>query len=206
VLCSVDATLRTLLSGERTALNFLQLLSATATAARRYVAALGGSATRILDTRKTIPGLRIAQKYAVRIGGACNHRLGLFDAVLIKENHIAACGGIRPAIERARVMHPQLLIEIEVESLEEFREAQAAGPDRIMLDELSPEDLRQAIAERKPGIALELSGGVGLDQIQSLATLGVDFISVGAITKHIRAVDLSMRIERTGIRQRSAGS
>lgn len=196
-LCRIAAPLRTLLTGERTALNFLQLLSGTATTARAYVRALGASRTRILDTRKTIPGLRFAQKYAVRLGGASNHRIGLFDAVLIKENHIAACGGIAPAIERARTLHPGLTVEIEVESLDEFRQAQAAKPDRIMLDELPPDELRIAIAERAPGIELELSGGLSRDDLPSIATLGVDYVSIGALTKHVRAIDLSMRIVGT---------
>ncbi len=193
-ICCLRGSLRNLLTGERTALNFLQLLSGTATTTRRYVRALGHTRTQILDTRKTVPGLRIAQKYAVRIGGGTNHRMGLYDAVLIKENHIAACGGITAAIEVARSLHPNLTIEVEVESLAEFRQAQAARPDRIMLDELPQDELRAAIAERMPGIQLELSGGLSIESLSAIAELGVDFVSIGALTKHVRAIDLSMRI------------
>ncbi len=194
ILCEVRGHARALLSGERTALNFLQTLSATATVTARFVAALAGTATRVLDTRKTLPGLRRAQKYAVRAGGGSNHRIGLYDAVLIKENHIAAAGGIAQAIAAARAQSPGLMVEIEVESLAEYREALAARPDRIMLDELPEEELRQAIAGRAAGIELELSGGVDLDRIAAIGQLGVDYVSVGALTKHVRAIDLSMRL------------
>lgn len=192
-LCHLYGPSRALLSGERSALNFLQTLSATATTTARHVALLAGTSTRVLDTRKTLPGLRQAQKYAVRVGGGCNHRMGLYDAVLIKENHIAAAGGIPQAIARARALWPGLMVEIEVETLSEYRSAVAARPDRIMLDELSVAELRQAIAERSPGIELELSGGIDSDRLRQVADLGVDYVSIGALTKHVRAVDLSMR-------------
>lgn len=193
-LCKIRGRARALLSGERTALNFLQTLSATATVTSRFVAALAGTGTRVLDTRKTLPGLRRAQKYAVRAGGGVNHRIGLYDAVLIKENHIAAAGGIAQAIAAARAQSPGLMVEIEVESLAEYREAIAARPDRIMLDELPEDELRQAIVERVAGIELELSGGVDFDRIAAIGQLGVDYVSVGALTKHVRAIDLSMRL------------
>jgi nicotinate-nucleotide pyrophosphorylase (carboxylating) len=193
-LCTLRARARALLSGERTALNFLQTLSATATVTARFVAALAGTGTRVLDTRKTLPGLRRAQKYAVRAGGGVNHRMGLYDAVLIKENHISAAGGIAQAIAAARAQSPGLMVEIEVESLAEYRQAIAARPDRIMLDELAEDELHQAIAEREEGIELELSGGVDLDRIAAIGRLGVDYVSVGALTKHIHAIDLSMRL------------
>ncbi|MBK8066651.1 MAG: carboxylating nicotinate-nucleotide diphosphorylase [Rhodanobacteraceae bacterium] len=198
VLCEIEAEARALLSGERSALNFLQTLSGTATTTAAYVALTAGSNTRLLDTRKTLPGLRYAQKYAVRVGGAQNHRLGLYDAVLIKENHIIAAGGIGAAIRRARELSPSLEVEIEVESLAEYREALAAGPDRIMLDELVPDELRQAIAERVPGVELELSGGVEHARLAELCQLGVDYISIGALTKHLRAIDLSLRWRKRG--------
>lgn len=193
LLCSVEANARALLSGERSALNFLQTLSGTATTTADHVALVAGSGTRLLDTRKTLPGLRYAQKYAVRAGGAENHRLGLYDAILIKENHIIAAGGIAAAIARARQSSPGLEVEIEVESLAEYREALLARPDRIMLDELAPAELRAAIAERVPGIELELSGGVDREHLAALCQLGVDYISIGALTKHVRAIDLSLR-------------
>ncbi len=193
VLCRIEASARALLSAERSALNFLQTLSGTATTTAAYVAALAGSRTRLLDTRKTLPGLRYAQKYAVRAGGAENHRLGLYDAILIKENHIIAAGGIAAAIAAARREAPTLEVEIEVETLAEYREALQARPDRIMLDELTPAELRSAIAERLPGIELELSGGVLRERLGELAQLGVDYISVGALTKHLHAIDLSLR-------------
>ena len=189
---------RPILTGERTALNFLQTLSATATAAHRYVEAVAGTGCRILDTRKTLPGLRLAQKYAARCGGAQNHRLGLYDMVLIKENHIIAAGSITTAIATTRRLSPGIPIEVEVESLDEFDQALAAGPDIIMLDELSLADMRTAVARlRAQGakVKLEASGGVTLDTIREIAQTGVDYISVGGITKHVQAVDLSMRFE-----------
>lgn len=191
-LCAIRARSRALLSAERSALNFLQTLSGTATTTAAFVARTAGG-TRLLDTRKTLPGLRYAQKYAVKVGGGENHRMGLYDAVLIKENHILAAGGIGPAIARARALWPALLVEIEVESLAEYFEALAARPDRIMLDELSMDDIRSAVAARPPGIQLEVSGGIEQDRLQALCALGIDYISIGALTKHVRAIDLSLR-------------
>jgi nicotinate-nucleotide pyrophosphorylase (carboxylating) len=189
---------RPILTGERTALNFLQTLSATATAASRYVEAVAGTGCRILDTRKTLPGLRLAQKYAARCGGAQNHRLGLYDMVLIKENHIIAAGSIGGAIATARRTSPGIPVEVEVESLAEFDQALAAGADIILLDELSLEDMRQAVARNRAqgGQAkLEASGSVTLATVREIALTGVDYISIGGITKHVQAVDLSMRFE-----------
>ncbi len=187
---------RAMLTGERTALNFLQTLSATATAARRYVDAVAGTGVRILDTRKTIPGLRSAQKYAVRCGGASNHRIGLFDAILIKENHIAAAGGIRPAADAAA--RAGVLVEIEVENLEQLEAALGTSVSRILLDNFPLERLRAAVTLRDrlaPDIGLEASGGITLETVRAVAETGVDFISVGEITKDIDAIDLSMRFE-----------
>ena len=188
---------RALLSGERSALNFLQLLSGTATAARRYATAIAGTGCRILDTRKTVPGLRLAQKYAVRCGGGQNHRLGLYDGILIKENHIAAAGSIAAAVAAARALAPQVAVEVEVESLQELQLAFAADADMALLDEFSLADLREAVArnrQRSRPLALEASGGIDLETIREVASTGVDYISAGAITKHVRAVDLSMRL------------
>ena len=196
VLCDVRGPARPMLTSERTGLNFLQMLSATATAARRYVEAVAGTKARILDTRKTIPGLRAAQKYAVRIGGADNHRLGLFDAILVKENHIVAAGSIGAAIREARRLSPGVLLEVEVETLEQAAEAFAAGPDRLLLDNFSLDRLREAVSlrhERAPTVLLEASGGITLTNIRAIAETGVDFISIGDMTKNIHAVDLSMR-------------
>ncbi len=195
VLCTLHGPIRALLSGERCALNFLQTLSGTATVTARYVAALAGSRTRILDTRKTLPGLRHAQKYAVRCGGGENHRMGLYDAVLIKENHIAAAGSLTKAVHAARGTHADLMIEVEVENLQQLREALAAGVDRIMLDEFSIEDIRSAVRITDGQLPLEVSGGVDLDSLTLLAATGVDYVSVGALTKHVHAIDLSMRID-----------
>ncbi len=192
---------RPLLTGERTALNFLQTLSATATAARRYVDAVAGTACRILDTRKTLPGMRLAQKYAARCGGAQNHRLGLYDMVLIKENHIVAAGSIGAAIATARRTSPGVPVEVEVESLAEFEAAVAAGADIIMLDELTLDDMRTAVARNRAAggkAKLEASGSVTLDTVRKIAETGVDYISIGGITKHVQAVDLSMRFEFAG--------
>jgi len=189
---------RPMLTGERTALNFLQLLSATATAAGRYVEAVAGTHCRILDTRKTLPGLRLAQKYAVRCGGAQNYRIGLYDMVLIKENHIIAAGSIATAIATARNLSPGIPVEVEVESLNEFDQALTAGADIIMLDELSLDDMRTAVArnrERGGKSKLEASGSVTLATVRDVALTGVDFISIGGITKHVQAVDLSMRFD-----------
>jgi len=197
-LCDLSGPARAILTGERTALNFLQLLSGVATATANYVAAVSGTGSRILDTRKTLPGLRTAQKYAVLCGGGSNHRLGLFDQVLIKENHIAAAGSIGAAVQAARRLSPGLKVEVEAENLAQLHAALAAGADIIMLDDFSLEDMRAGVAAvRASGTAakLEASGGVSLDTIRAIAATGVDCISVGALTKHVRAVDLSMRFE-----------
>jgi nicotinate-nucleotide pyrophosphorylase (carboxylating) len=198
-LCRLQGPARALLTGERTALNFLQTLSATATAARAFVDAVTSSGCEILDTRKTLPGLRTAQKYATRCGGATNHRMGLHDAVLIKENHIAATGSIAAAIAQAR-RSTRATVEVEVESMDELRAALAARPDMILLDEFSLADLATAARlNREHGghIELEASGNISLESIGAIAATGVHYISVGSITKHIRAVDLSMRIDQT---------
>jgi nicotinate-nucleotide pyrophosphorylase (carboxylating) len=194
-LFGITGPARGVLTGERTALNFLQLLSATATEARRYVDAVAGTGCTILDTRKTIPGLRTAQKYAVTCGGASNHRVGLFDMVLIKENHIANAGSIAAAVAAARrAAPPAMKVEIEVESLAELDEALAAGADIIMLDEFSHADMRTAVAKNAGRAKLEASGSVNLQTVRAVAETGVDFISVGALTKHVKAIDLSMRL------------
>ena len=192
---------RPVLSGERTALNFLQLLSGTATVARRFVDAVAGTGCRILDTRKTVPGLRSAQKYAVRCGGAQNHRMGLYDQVLIKENHIAAAGSLTGAIEAARRSADGITVEVEVETLGELQEALNARPDIIMLDDFTLEDMRAAVALNRTqgaGAKLEVSGSVSLEAVRAIAETGVDFISVGGLTKHVRAIDLSMRLDFGG--------
>jgi len=198
-LCSLHGPARSILTAERTVLNFLQLLSATATVTAEYVKAAVGTQCRILDTRKTIPGLRLAQKYAVRCGGGSNHRIGLFDAILIKENHILSAGGIAAAIDAARTLRPDLPVEIEVESIDELREALHAKAERLLLDNFSVALLEKAAAinrqERNPPAELEASGGMTLDRIASVAATGVDYISVGALTKNVRAIDLSMRFE-----------
>ncbi|KTD63400.1 nicotinate-nucleotide pyrophosphorylase [Legionella santicrucis] len=194
-LCTVYGLARTILTAERTALNFLQTLSATATQTHFYVQKLHGTQTQLLDTRKTLPGLRVAQKYAVTCGGGFNHRMGLYDAFLIKENHIKACGSVAQAITLARQTHKNILVEIEVETLDELREAILAQPDRIMLDNFSQDMLEKAIEMNQPKHStLEVSGGVTLENIGEIAQLGVDFISVGAITKSIQAIDLSLLI------------
>jgi nicotinate-nucleotide pyrophosphorylase (carboxylating) len=198
LLCRLAGPARALLTGERTALNFLQTLSGTATATRRYVDVVAGTGCRILDTRKTLPGLRSAQKYAVRCGGGENHRMGLYDAILIKENHIIAAGSIAAAVVAARTAHPQTPVEVEVESLGELGQALKAGADMALLDEFSLEELAAAVAlnraHRHP-IRLEASGSVTLENLRSIAATGVDFVSIGSLTKHLRAVDLSMRFE-----------
>jgi nicotinate-nucleotide pyrophosphorylase (carboxylating) len=190
---------RALLSGERTALNFLQMLSATATTTAAYVGAVAGTKAKILDTRKTIPGLRLAQKYAVRCGGGVNHRVGLFDAILIKENHILGAGGIETAVEAVRRLHPGLPVEVEVESLGEMRQALAAKAERLLLDNFTVQQLREAVAvngsEGNPPALLEASGGMTMPQLKAVAATGVDLISVGALTKNIAAIDLSMRFD-----------
>lgn len=194
VICQLDGNARALVTAERSALNFLQLLSATATVTADYVAAVTGTSVRVLDTRKTIPGLRIAQKYAVRCGGGHNQRMGLHDAILIKENHIIAAGGIAQAVAAARTLHPDLLLEVEVENLDELEQALLARVDRIMLDNFEPEQMRQAVELTAGQVPLEVSGNVDLGTIGEFARTGVDFISVGALTKHVRAVDLSLRL------------
>lgn len=198
VLFEIAGLARPVLTAERTALNFLQLLSGTATAARRFVDAIAGTGCIILDTRKTLPGLRSAQKYAVRCGGAQNHRMGLYDQVLIKENHIAAAGSLSRAMESGRRVAPGLKIEVEVESLAEFEAALTADPDIILLDEFSLADMKAAVQinrARGSRAKLEASGSVSLETVRAVAQTGVDYISVGGITKHLRAVDLSMRLE-----------
>jgi nicotinate-nucleotide pyrophosphorylase (carboxylating) len=196
-LCIITGPAREILTGERTALNFLQLLSATATVTARYVHEIEGTKARILDTRKTIPGLRLAQKYAVRCGGGNNHRIGLFDALLIKENHIISCGGIAEAVTAAKSSHQDVTVEVEVESIGELREALASGADRVLLDNFDIEDLQHAVeinqTECDRPASLEASGGVTIKSIRAIAETGVDYISVGALTKDIKAIDLSMR-------------
>jgi nicotinate-nucleotide pyrophosphorylase (carboxylating) len=195
MICRISGHARSLVSAERSALNFLQLLSGTATITAAYVAAVAGTAVRILDTRKTVPGLRLAQKYAVRCGGGCNHRMGLHDAILIKENHIVAAGGIAAAVRAARSLHPELLLEVEVENLDELAQALDAGVDRIMLDNFNLPLMNEAVRHTAGRVPLEVSGNVDLDTIGAFARTGVGFISVGALTKHVRAVDLSLRLQ-----------
>ncbi len=193
-ICEIAGQARALLSAERSALNFLQLLSAVATTTRRYVEAVAGTRARIVDTRKTIPGLRLAQKYAVRMGGAANHRMGLYDAMLIKENHIAAAGGIRPALAAAITCAPPgAWIQIEVETLDQLKEALAAGAKMILLDNMSVEHMRAAVKTTAGRAELEASGGITLENVRAIAETGVDRISVGSLTKDIKAVDFSMR-------------
>lgn len=200
VVFEIAGGARPVLTGERTALNFLQLLSSTATVTRRFVDAVAGTGCAILDTRKTIPGLRSAQKYAVLCGGGHNHRMGLYDRVLIKENHIAAAGSLTGAIRAARSHAPGVTVEIEVESLAELEEALAAAPDVVLLDDFSHADLRAAVAlnaaaaARGQPVKLEASGSVSLETVRAVAETGVDYVSVGALTKHVRAIDLSMRL------------
>jgi nicotinate-nucleotide pyrophosphorylase (carboxylating) len=197
-LFEIAGLARPVLTGERAALNFLQLLSGTATATRRYVEAIAGTASVILDTRKTVPGLRTAQKYAVLCGGARNLRIGLFDQVLIKENHIAAAGSLTEAIRAARRAAGSKKVEVEVETLQEFSEALQAAPDIIMLDEFSLSDMRAAVELNRASdhsVKIEASGRVTLETVRAIAETGVDYISIGSITKHVRAVDLSMRLE-----------
>lgn len=194
VICRLSGQARALVSAERTALNFLQLLSGTATRTATYVDALQGTATRLLDTRKTVPGLRLAQKYAVRCGGGSNQRMGLYDAILVKENHIIAAGGIAAAVHNARQLHPSLMLEVEVENLDELAQALEAGVDRIMLDNFPLPLMVEAVQLTAGRVPLEVSGNVDLDTIAAFARTGVDFISVGALTKHVHAVDLSLRL------------
>jgi nicotinate-nucleotide pyrophosphorylase (carboxylating) len=193
-LCRLTGPARSILTGERAALNFLQTLSGTATIVGRFVAAVKGTSTVILDTRKTIPGLRLAQKYAVRCGGAQNHRLGLYDGILIKENHIAAAGSIADAVRRAQATAPaDVFIEVEVENLEQLEEAIGAGATRILLDNFDIAGIRNAVSNTRARAKLEVSGGVALESVRDFAETGVDYISIGALTKHVRAVDLSLR-------------
>ena len=194
VLVRIEGRARALVSAERPALNFLQTLSATASRTAECVAVLAGSGTRVLDTRKTLPGLRQAQKYAVRAGGGDNHRMGLYDAVMLKENHIHAAGSIAAAASAARAMHPSLPLIIEVETLDELDQALATGCDRILVDDFSEPDLHEAVRRARGRTPLEVSGGVTLERLAALARIGVDFVSIGALTKHVRALDLSMRL------------
>ncbi|GAC06664.1 carboxylating nicotinate-nucleotide diphosphorylase [Paraglaciecola chathamensis] len=194
VLCEISGNARMILTGERTALNFLQTLSGTATVVADYVKALGDSETKLLDTRKTLPGMRLAQKYAVTCGGGKNHRIGLYDAYLIKENHILACGSIANAIEKARQMHPDIPVEVEVENLDELSQALDANADIIMLDNFTLDDTRQAVVLTKGKSKLEVSGNITKERIAELAQVGVDYISSGALTKHVQAIDLSLRV------------
>lgn len=193
-LFRLEGPARALLSGERTALNFLQTLSGVATRCRYFADLVEGTSVKLLDTRKTVPGLRLAQKYAVTCGGCHNHRIGLYDAFLIKENHIAACGGIAAAVAAAHQIAPGKPVEVEVENLDELRQALAAGVDIIMLDELSLADMQVAVEMNAGRAKLEASGGVNEHTLRQIAETGVDYISIGALTKHVQAVDLSMRL------------
>lgn len=194
VLCDIHADRRAIVTAERSALNFLQLLSATATTTADHVAALAGTGARLLDTRKTLPGLRLAQKYAVRCGGGHNHRIGLYDTVMLKENHITAAGGIAAAVAASRSRFPGLPVVVEVETMDELAEAVAAQPDRILLDDFDLDGLRAAVAWTAGRVPLEASGGMDLERLRAVAGTGVDCISVGALTKHVRAIDLSLRL------------
>lgn len=195
VLCELSGPTRLLLTGERVALNFIQMLSGTASVTKRYVDAIEGTKTRLLDTRKTIPGQRTAQKYAVKCGGGQNHRIGLFDAYLIKENHIMGCGGISNAISKAREIHPDKLVEVEVESIEELNQALIAGSDIVMLDNFDIAMMLEAVKLNAGRAKLEVSGNVTIETISDYARTGIDYISVGALTKHVKAIDLSMRLK-----------
>lgn len=194
LLCRLEGPARSLMTGERTALNLLQTLSATATLARKYAKAVEGTGVKVLDTRKTIPGLRLAQKYAVRCGGCHNHRIGLYDGILIKENHILAAGSITRAIRSAEGLQAGVMIEVEVETLDEMNEALAAGAKRILLDEFTLPMMREAVVMAANRAELEVSGSVTLEAIREIADTGVNYISVGALTKNVRAIDLSMRV------------
>lgn len=194
LLCRLEGPARSLMTGERTALNLLQTLSATATLARKYAKAVEGTGVKILDTRKTIPGLRLAQKYAVRCGGCHNHRIGLYDGILIKENHILAAGSITRAILSAEGLQAGVTIEVEVETLDELNEALAAGAKRILLDEFTLSMMREAVVMAANRAELEVSGSVTLEAIREIAETGVNYVSVGALTKNVRAIDLSMRV------------
>ena len=194
LLCEVDASARALLTAERTALNFIQLLSGTATLTATFVAAVAGTKAKIVDTRKTLPGLRLAQKYAVRVGGGTNHRVGLYDGILIKENHIIAAGSIKAVIEQARSYAPSnVFIEVEVDDLAQLDEALAAGANMILLDNMDLDQMRAAVALNEGRAELEASGGVNLERVRAIAETGVDRISIGSLTKDLRAIDLSLR-------------
>ncbi|MBO1924360.1 carboxylating nicotinate-nucleotide diphosphorylase [Thiomicrorhabdus sp. 6S3-12] len=195
ILCEISGSARHILTAERTALNFLQTLMATATTTSAYMKYLTGSTTTLLDTRKTLPGLRMAQKYAVACGGAQNHRIGLYDAILIKENHIMAAGGINAAVTNAKQLYPTVKVEVETENLDEVQQALEAGADIIMLDNFSIEMMHQAVEMVDHRAKLEVSGNVEIQHLAELAATGVDYISTGAITKHLRAIDLSMRFK-----------
>lgn len=194
-LFTASGSARAILTAERTALNFVQTLSGTATTTAHYVKELSGTNTQLLDTRKTIPGLRALQKYAVKCGGGANHRIGLFDAFLIKENHIAACGGINNAVAQAKLNHADKSIEVEVESFDELEQAINAGADIIMLDNFNPEQIRQAVSITNKRAKLEVSGNMTLETLKAYSQAGVDFISSGALTKNLQSIDLSMRFE-----------
>jgi nicotinate-nucleotide pyrophosphorylase (carboxylating) len=195
-LCRMEGQARALLTGERTSLNFLQLLSAVATTTRSYVEAVRGTRASIVDTRKTLPGLRLAQKYAVRMGGGANHRIGLYDGILIKENHIAACGGVAPALQRAGALaSAAVFVQVEVETLEQLEQALAAGATMVLLDNFDLGRMREAVRVNAGRAQLEASGGITLENVRSIAETGVDRISIGALTKDINAIDLSMRFE-----------
>jgi nicotinate-nucleotide pyrophosphorylase (carboxylating) len=195
ILCTISGSSRKIVTGERTALNFVQTLSATATVSALYASKLEGSATKVLDTRKTIPGLRMAQKYAVSCGGCENHRMGLYDAFLIKENHISACGNIASAVTEARFRNPELKVEVEVENLDELHQALAAGADRVLLDNFELDTMRQAVTLCAGKAITEASGNITLENIREVAETGVNYISTGALTKNIQAIDLSMRFD-----------
>lgn len=195
IICTLSGPSRHIVSGERTAINFIQTLSATATCAANYAEQVNGSGTTVLDTRKTIPGLRLAQKYAVSCGGCENHRLGLYDAFLIKENHINACGGIQTAVEQARFYNPELSVEIEVENMVELETAISAGVDRVLLDNFDIDTLKQAVTLCAGKVITEASGNITLENIRHIAASGVNYISTGALTKDIKAIDLSMRFD-----------
>ncbi|NKB34197.1 MAG: carboxylating nicotinate-nucleotide diphosphorylase [Pseudomonadales bacterium] len=194
-LALIKGPARAILSGERTALNFLQTLSATATQTNQLVNLVSATTATLLDTRKTIPGLRTAQKYAVRVGGGTNHRQGLFDAYLIKENHISACGGIVAAITNARNLHPDKTLEVEVKDLEELKQALEAHPDIVMLDNFSLENIEQAVSLNSGPCKLEASGGINAETLVNIAETGVDYISVGSLTKNCQAIDLSLLVQ-----------
>ena len=196
IVCRLHGPARAILSGERMALNFLQLLSDTATQTHRYVDAVSGTHTKVLDTRKTVPGLRRAQKYAVTCGGGQNHRMGLYDGILIKENHILAAGSIARAVQQAKTSATEgIPIEVEVENLDQLRDALAAGVDRLLVDNFSLQSLKAAVAQTRGRATIEASGGITLENVRTMAETGVDYISVGALTKDVKAIDLSMRFE-----------